>query len=1499
MDDTDLELGQDDIETEDSPNIIGNTGKFKKDPKNPDVVGFVQRGQQMRQEQQDSMAAVLGRFDRDVLVKQLEAESSDITTFEDMQKNFDSGPRKSDNGSLVLPEVPDVEAMLARNTPENRVLYRQNYARNAATLELISDRYRDSLTYWGREKQKFMDKAEPLIAAGRGIAYGAGESIAGITNIIAGSMAAVGLGSAKVTQSIGTLGGNGNLFIENSVLMQDAIVRAYRQYEDFVDSTLSGISPTGQRTWWGRSIIGNVAPIVATVATAGGAGVAVGGRVAAQAAAKGASKAVAQRAAGMAARQVAGQVSKTTVRTYAADAMADYWMREAEGRTSPEYQQYLREKTGGNLLSDLGWGTAVGTANYYLEKMFGAEAAVQNFFGNATKGLFRTFAQRGVEEGTTEVLQDTSLDVADLVRGRITPGEFAKRLVSMETLETFVISAAIGGFAGSAEYMSSRANLAKEYKANFKQVFPNASEEQAETATKAFMDNTEKNVTSKVVQSIIADEQLKNQYGTYWEIVNNRINDLMNQSVAQGKELNLKDKSPEYQAQFAGSVAQRFVDELYSQAVLRGVPVSEVFDVTQIDVENGVMYMYGEEYGRRPIAQVGSDVTPQQWEEAQREKRIADELQRQQKEQEKQAKEAVKQARALEREQARQQAQETRQETVRNRNVARAEIREMEENQSRGIVAALHPDLPVQIMTKSELKQILRSELDNYFALQNKDQIQPIERQKRTRVRQQVIQAQTKKSLFDPKLHKDAAKKFDKARDLKMLNKQLKSNMSDEERADISKQRSALVSERAKFIRQILKDSGFKTGKLTPYENSQYFTISKDGVDYGKVRVSNHPKTTKENVIDLRVDGGTGKALQELQNEIWKRHTDKLGVPAQEQTFNQQIQEQSDLAAENERLDVENPPYEGETITVDGKERTVYNSNGDRIAKSKPALENFWRWFGDSKVVDEQGRPLVVYHGTSAKFEEFNIESPRKGVDIFGRGFYFTPHKKKAKAYGKNVMPVYLHMANPKNLTDLSQIGQDTSQLKKQGHDGIIFDRTSNKTDDLATFVAFEPSQIKSTENRGTFSPDTGNIFYQKKLAAWNPLRRSIELFDGANETSILHELSHFWLDNMMLYSRSPLAQQNPGFMAVWNNIKKYLNIDDRQERISAAQAEKYTSAYMQYIKDNKIAPIQDLGFKGMDEYIGDMAEDYFENAMHKDEEGDVYSELEELTPEIVDALQKLTTTDLSDLKNISLLYNQDKQLVQQLQETQRMVENGDITQEQKDELDAANMSAYAVNKSIENMGEQDKNTVAASENMQVLDEEQKTIENDIKKFDAEGGNTNSLQRRLNMTSLAKDINANDEALGRHDTHRDMLKVAEAADNFVNSRLEDAKLIVDGKMAEQDGLFASDLYTALENKAIQENDIDLFDFLRHSATANQLAKELGQRVAGFRNYRGNGDVDIMSALKSLDKKYEKAYDSKAKEQVQAELNALSESIAKQDALADTKLNEVLDNLECK
>jgi len=76
--------------------------------------------------------------------------------------------------------------------------------------------------------------------------------------------------------------------------------------------------------------------------------------------------------------------------------------------------------------------------------------------------------------------------------------------------------------------------------------------------------------------------------------------------------------------------------------------------------------------------------------------------------------------------------------------------------------------------------------------------------------------------------------------------------------------------------------------------------------------------------------------------------------------------------------------------------------------------KKFMEWLGDSKVVDKQGKPMVMYHGTRTKFDEFSWSSFGQTDDgYYGRGFYFDPDEDEAKEYGPIIMPVYLKVENP------------------------------------------------------------------------------------------------------------------------------------------------------------------------------------------------------------------------------------------------------------------------------------------------------------------------------------------------------------------------------------------------------------------------------------------------------------------------------------------------------
>ena len=79
----------------------------------------------------------------------------------------------------------------------------------------------------------------------------------------------------------------------------------------------------------------------------------------------------------------------------------------------------------------------------------------------------------------------------------------------------------------------------------------------------------------------------------------------------------------------------------------------------------------------------------------------------------------------------------------------------------------------------------------------------------------------------------------------------------------------------------------------------------------------------------------------------------------------------------------------------------------------------FKNWFGDwehdpqnaSKVVDENGEPRVVYHGTDSQFTVF--DSSKVETSWYSHGFYFSDKKSDAKSYGDNIVPVFLNIRNP------------------------------------------------------------------------------------------------------------------------------------------------------------------------------------------------------------------------------------------------------------------------------------------------------------------------------------------------------------------------------------------------------------------------------------------------------------------------------------------------------
>ena len=179
--------------------------------------------------------------------------------------------------------------------------------------------------------------------------------------------------------------------------------------------------------------------------------------------------------------------------------------------------------------------------------------------------------------------------------------------------------------------------------------------------------------------------------------------------------------------------------------------------------------------------------------------------------------------------------------------------------------------------------------------------------------------------------------------------------------------------------------------------------------------------------------------------------------------------------------------------------------NGDRnkaiLAKSRVYSDSFRNWFGNwlsddktdvSKVVDENGEPLIVWHNTDVN----NITEFKSYVGSMGEesGMFFSSDSEYTSQYGDVTYPVYLSIKKPyilqgNNLDRESAIStrmEDIIENRRKTIDGIIGHDTITDEDLKKStgteYVAFTSNQIKSIDNQGTFSTSDNNIYNQRGI---------------------------------------------------------------------------------------------------------------------------------------------------------------------------------------------------------------------------------------------------------------------------------------------------------------------------------------------------------------------------------------------------------------------------------
>ena len=207
-------------------------------------------------------------------------------------------------------------------------------------------------------------------------------------------------------------------------------------------------------------------------------------------------------------------------------------------------------------------------------------------------------------------------------------------------------------------------------------------------------------------------------------------------------------------------------------------------------------------------------------------------------------------------------------------------------------------------------------------------------------------------------------------------------------------------------------------------------------------------------------------------------------------------------------------------IILQNREKYAYSTDALSVSQLHQFVKNEDNGFNpksSSKIVNFDGTPKVMYHGTNYDFTVFDKRKAKAGA--FGKGFYFSPSKSVAGMYGtKNNLEVYLKVQNPYVVTD--SLGFTAEEYRKIQQELNVKDRitdsnvhkilTQNGFDGIMVYaqngqlrevVVFDSSQIKSaTDNIGTFDGQNDDIYHSLRNEPQdNSIRGILSRIDAAS----------------------------------------------------------------------------------------------------------------------------------------------------------------------------------------------------------------------------------------------------------------------------------------------------------------------------------------------------------------------------------------------------------------
>lgn len=158
--------------------------------------------------------------------------------------------------------------------------------------------------------------------------------------------------------------------------------------------------------------------------------------------------------------------------------------------------------------------------------------------------------------------------------------------------------------------------------------------------------------------------------------------------------------------------------------------------------------------------------------------------------------------------------------------------------------------------------------------------------------------------------------------------------------------------------------------------------------------------------------------------------------------------------------------------------------HGEGPQTERPA---FKQWFGDSKITEQDGSPLRMYHGTNGDIAAFDEREIRPvDLDAVCNGYWFNSSTNTSPATRdpSNIMPVYLSIENPAPYPEVMDVAREVEEdgklrpaarsehdevryrLQDMGYDGFLFDEPKVLTPEQRETYA-TTGQVTLRDNRG------------------------------------------------------------------------------------------------------------------------------------------------------------------------------------------------------------------------------------------------------------------------------------------------------------------------------------------------------------------------------------------------------------------------------------------------